>query len=176
MKQDRVSTRQLQVNIVKGKRPIRIEGDTAFITLTKGYEAIIDAADVPLVEGRNWKALIGSNTIYATDSSTRLLHRVLLNPEPEVTVDHRDRDGLNCRRGNLRIATRSQNQCNRITPKATRSGAKGVDFHRQSGLWRARIKLQGRCVFCKYFKTMEEARQARAVALELHHGEFARHE
>ena len=37
-------------------RPIRIEGDVAYVPLTKGYEAIIDVEDVPLVEGRNWHA------------------------------------------------------------------------------------------------------------------------
>lgn len=36
-------------------RPIRIEGDVAYVTLTRGYEAIIDAENVPLVEGYNWQ-------------------------------------------------------------------------------------------------------------------------
>ena len=31
------------------KRPIRIEGDVAYVPLTKGYEAVIDVAADPLV-------------------------------------------------------------------------------------------------------------------------------
>jgi len=37
-------------------RAIHIEGNVARVLLTQGYETIIDAADVPLVEGRNWCA------------------------------------------------------------------------------------------------------------------------
>ena len=37
-------------------RAIRIEGSVAYVPLTKGYEAIIDVEDVPLVEGWNWSA------------------------------------------------------------------------------------------------------------------------
>jgi len=32
-------------------RPIRIEGNIAYVPLTKGYEAVIDVADIGLVEG-----------------------------------------------------------------------------------------------------------------------------
>lgn len=35
-------------------RPIRVEGNVAFVPLTKGLEAIVDVEDLPLVEGLNW--------------------------------------------------------------------------------------------------------------------------
>ena len=44
-------------------RPIRIEGDFAYIPLTRGYESVIDATDVNLVEGFNWYALTIKQTI-----------------------------------------------------------------------------------------------------------------
>jgi hypothetical protein len=40
-------------------RPIRVEGDTAIVPLTRGFEAVIDAVDVPIVEGWNWVAIPG---------------------------------------------------------------------------------------------------------------------
>lgn len=49
------------------KRPIRIEGDVAYVPLTQGYTAIIDAGDVPLVEGRSWQADIKPRAIGRTD-------------------------------------------------------------------------------------------------------------
>ena len=40
------------------KRPIRIDGDVAYVTLTKGYLAMIDTADTHFVAGWNWRALV----------------------------------------------------------------------------------------------------------------------
>lgn len=47
-------------------QPPRVVGDVAFIPLTQGLEAAIDAADLPLVEGRNWYAARHCNTHYAS--------------------------------------------------------------------------------------------------------------
>jgi hypothetical protein len=46
-------------------RTIRIQGNVAYVPLTRGYEAIIDAGDVPLVLERNWTALLAPRTVYA---------------------------------------------------------------------------------------------------------------
>lgn len=43
----------------RSSRPISLTGDgKAIVTLTQGYSAIINAADVPLVEGYNWCAAV----------------------------------------------------------------------------------------------------------------------
>lgn len=39
----------------QGPRPITVEGDRAFVLLTRGYVAAIAAADIPLVEGHDWQ-------------------------------------------------------------------------------------------------------------------------
>ena len=49
---------------MKKVRPIRIEGDLAYVPLTRGYEAVIDAGDVSLVEGFNWYALNQKQTVF----------------------------------------------------------------------------------------------------------------
>jgi hypothetical protein len=46
-------------------RQIRVEGQVAYVPLTRGLEAVIDAADVPLVEKQNWYAAADNNTFYA---------------------------------------------------------------------------------------------------------------
>lgn len=108
-------------------RTIRIEGNTAFVPLTKGYEAMIDASDVGLVEGYSWQAFVrprkagGYFPIYAMAYTLRndgprqrlLMHRVI-NPTPQgMVVDHINGDGLDNRRHNLRTATSNQNSRNR---------------------------------------------------------------
>lgn len=162
-------------------RPIRVAGDVAYIPLTKGYEAVIDAFDVPLVCGHNWFAAISGDVVYARRSGwkdgkplTVRLHRALLGDPPDVLVDHRDGDGLNNRRSNLRTATRAQNGQNVKPRKTNSSGFKGVTWHKENRRWCAQIKAQGVKKHIGYFATAEEAASAYADASNRLHGEFGR--
>lgn len=169
-------------------RPIRIEGDVAYVPLTKGYEAIIDSADVDLVKHWNWCAALSRRSdgsimaVYAirnvwnTDGTTRtiLMHRLLAQTAPKMETDHIDGNGLNNRRSNLRPATVSQNQQNSRRRQGTKSGVKGVCFDRAKGKWRADIKVSGRNVFLGYFDCIENAGAAYANGSAHYHGEFGR--
>jgi len=166
-------------------RPIRIEGDVAYVTLTRGYEAIIDAENVPLVEGYNWQH-IGPNrqTNYARRNglvsrgeNTRsglYMHRVILDAPAGLEVDHIDGNGLNNRRGNLRLATPSQNSCNKGVTKSNTSGYKGVFWEKGRGKWRALIRLNYKLKHLGFFDTPEKAYKAYCEASDKLHGEFGR--
>lgn len=160
-------------------REIRIEGNVAFIPLTKGYTAVIDVEDVPLIAGSNWSARVPSNrnTVYAARRNPRAvgghivsLHRFLMGSPAGFEVDHIDGDGLNNRRSNLRCATRSQNQHNRRPNKG--SGPKGVAWHKRDQKWQARIMLNGKHHWLGNFSTAEEASLAYAEASQRLHGDF----
>lgn len=165
-------------------RPIRVEGNIAYVPLTQGYEAVIDADDVPLVVAFNWSAHKGPNTVYASRNSRKdlgeadgkcfLLHRVIMNAEPGKIVDHRDGDGLNNRRENLRFATKAENGRNSRIRKQNASGFKGVFLHKQSGKWRARISTGDRHVCLGLHPTPEAAHEAYVKASAELHGEFGR--
>ncbi len=163
------------------RRPIRIEGGIAYVPLTRGYEAIIDADDVPIVQGRNWcitqypgqPSYATTNTIANGKRTTLKMHRLIMG-HPIGEVDHRDGDGLNNRRSNLRIATRSQNECNKGVQKNNTSGFRGVSFFKPHGKWKAQIVLNGKARHLGYFATPEEAHAAYVAAQPLFHGEFAR--
>jgi hypothetical protein len=161
-------------------RPIRIEGDVAYVTLTRGYEAIIDAADVPLVEGWNWHAVPEWSTFYArrTDykngKKTVQMHRVIINCPDGFEVDHINGDGLNNRRFNLRIATKSQNQSNRGPQVDNKSGIKGVYWCKSKLKWVAGIKLNKVRRALGVFDTPEAAHAAYIAASKKLHGEFGR--
>src|SRR5690242_15474624 len=68
-----------------------------------------------------------------------MLHDLIMRPPAGYEVDHRDGNPLNCRRSNLRIATRSQNNSNRRVSKSNKTGFKGVD--RKGNKFRAVIQV-----------------------------------
>jgi HNH endonuclease/AP2 domain len=161
-------------------RKIRVEGDVAYVPLTQGYEAVIDAADVPLVGGVNWTANVRPQGCYAyrhkprPDSGPIYLHRFLMGDPDELDVDHVDGDRLNNRRSNLRLATRSQNMQNGKLRKDNTSGHKGVVFIKETGKWRAQVARDGRAMYFGNYATIEEAIDAARAARESLHGAFAR--
>jgi hypothetical protein len=165
------------------QRPIRIEGDVAYVPLTKGYEAIIDAADVPLVEGFNWCSHVKPRAVYAvrTDFSgpaqrTVRLHRTIMGEPDGFEVDHRDGDGLNNRRTNLRIATSSQNKHNQRLNTRNSSGFKGVSWFTRLRKWQARIAVNGKAVYLGSYRCSTAAHFAYAKASRELHGEYGRFE
>ena len=163
-------------------RPVRVEGDVAFIPLTKGNEAVIDASDLPLVKDFNWCTNVGaSRSIYAaradcSSGKQRIvyLHRVLMGDPDGMVVDHIDGNGLNNRRSNLRLATRAENNRNQRLSRANSTGIKGVSWNEQAGRWRAMIGLGGKLKFLGNFDSQEAARAAYKTASEKNHGEFGR--
>ena len=159
-------------------RPIRIEGDVAHVPLTKGNEAIVDAADVPLVDGKCWVFRMKGNVAYAI-SRGRQMHRVIADANSGQEVDHRDGDGLNNRRSNLRIATKSQNGGNRRKNRGCVTRFKGVRYDRSIRTaakisWQAVIQVNKRRFFLGCFATEEEAALAYDRAAVEHFGEFAK--
>jgi hypothetical protein len=172
------------------RRPIRIDGDLAYVTLTKGYVAVIDAADAERDEVRNWSwsaqvcylATGEVRTVYAhrkdhspgANGRKVYLHRVLVEATEGVLVDHKDGDALNCRRENLRFATRAENARNSRVRSHNASGVKGVRWDKRKGRFYASIIRDGRSIRLGGFSTAEEAGAAYAAASERLHGEFGR--
>ncbi len=164
-----------------GLRRIVVQGDIARIPLSRGLVAIIDAADVPLVESFTWSALHSKRTSYARRNEVRdgrqhtvLLHRVIVAAPNGAHIDHRNGDGLDCRRANLRLATQQQNNFNVRGHCDSASGIKGVRKHSLCDKYQATISAAGVRRHLGLFATAEEAQAAyRAASLALH-GEFGR--
>jgi hypothetical protein len=92
---------------------------------------------------------------------------------PKGDVDHINHDRADNRLSNLREATRSQNIGNSRLSKANTSGAKGVHFHKASGLWQSYINSDGKRIALGYFPSCEAASLAYQRAARATFGEFA---
>ena len=92
------------------------------LLLTKLREALVDDEDYERCMKYSWRVAIFQKgmTEYAQrnlprDGGTRkgqYLHNFILPPPIGFTVDHIDRNGLNCQKSNLRFATKSQQMIN----------------------------------------------------------------
>lgn len=101
----------------------------------------------------------------------KMVSRIIMNAPKGFDVDHANRDALDCRKENMRIATKSQNSANR-TPKTRNSGLpKGVYTNTQG--YQAMIMCKGKRYLLGTYCKVEEAKAAYdRKALELF-GEFA---
>jgi hypothetical protein len=156
------------------------------IPLINGGVAIIDDADYPLVAKFRWRSRKREKerTAYAFRhfrNNGRLywqpMHRLILGLlDPNVYTDHRNHNGLDNRRENLRVATRSQNQGNRAPNTNNKTGFKGVCLklrkHRKPH-WRARISQNGKPRFLGQFQSPIAAALAYDKAAIAKWGPFA---
>lgn len=149
------------------------------VLLTQGYVAIVDAADAERVLAHRWRAKVSGRTVYAqrgvqrSDGTWRQqsLHSFLTG---YARTDHRNGDGLDNRRSNLREATAGENGRNRRIDRDNTSGFKGVCWHKRDRRWQASIRVGGRSPrHLGYFPTPEEAARAYDAAARELHGEFA---
>lgn len=176
------------------KRLVRDESECVVsIPLTQGQVALIDEVDgdlsqlkwcakrektkkiFPYYAIRKAPRTGGSRTSETLHRVifARLLGRHLLIGEQ---VDHVNGNGLDNRRSNLRLASASQNGCNKGKNENNTSGYKGVTFCRSDRKWRAQIRSYGDAQprYLGGFSSIIDAAIAYDRAAYELHGEFAR--
>lgn len=148
------------------------------IPLTRGAVALIDRADLQLVEGRGWMLHAGHPTCqYAMsrddEDRTIYMHRVLLGARPGDEVDHVDRNGLNNRRSNLRIVAHVQNVWNARGQLGKTSQFKGVSWAKRERCWVAGLNQRSAPKrFLGFYDDEVEAALAYDAAARATYGEF----
>lgn len=147
------------------------------IPLTQGKMAIVDDEDYEWLNQWKWFADRHPNTCYAVrraDGKNHKMHRMILNSPLNMETDHINGNGLDNRRCNLRVCTRSQNQMNRQGKRNSSSRYKGVCWDEKSHKWRARIFIDSRNQHLGFFDDEHEAALAYDQAAEKSFGKFAR--
>lgn len=148
---------------------------TREIVLANGRDAaLLDDADFDFVASAGrWCVLRTRNVKYAVASGPRarrnqLMHRLIMAPANGLVVDHINHDGLDNRRANLRVCTRSQNSCNRRKADGLTSQYLGVS-RAPSGGW---LVSCGQEYLGTFYDEIDAARAYDAVALAKY-GEFS---
>lgn len=153
------------------------------IYLTRGMVALVSECDYPLVSKHKWAFQAKNAQIEDTGYASRFvplgngkrlkvyLHREIVQPPPGKIAEHKNGDGLDCRRSNLRLANHIQNRANR----AYEPGLSGFIGVSRSGMsrWRAKMEVDQKTVHLGTYATKEEAAQAYDRAVIERHGVFA---
>jgi hypothetical protein len=147
------------------------------IALTQGKVAMVDDEDYERLSKYNYFAHKRFNNWYALrhdeNHATRRMHHDVLNLPSNALVDHKDGDGLNNQKENLRDATKSQNAANsRI--RGGSSKYKGVSWKEPSKKWQAKICIDYKQIYLGLHESEIAAALAYDAAAIKHFGEYAR--
>ena len=134
------------------------------IHLNNGMTAVVDDIDFDRLSRYRWRAKPDMSAgkprwyAYRDEGGTVIaMHQEVLGARPGLMIDHRDHNGLNNCRSNLRYATNAENQQNRQKHRGS-SRFKGVTLI--PARYQARIKVCGKTKHLGYFATEEEAAKA----------------
>jgi len=155
------------------------------IVLSKGFSTVVDAEDADVAQAANWYVAVSKVSPpyaygYVRGVGHRLLHVLVIEKQIGRTLsngeycDHIDRDSLNNRRSNLRVASARESAINRGLRKDTSSGYAGINWHKHHQQWQVRICVaSGKRKTIGYFNDLNDAIAARNMAVQSYYGEFA---
>jgi hypothetical protein len=136
---------------------------------------LFDDEDVKLFTGKTFYTSDGKY-VHVYDRVPLYVHRIIMNVHyrpPSVMVDHKDHDGFNCQKTNLRLCNTQQNVANSGPRRTNNSGFKGVCLCNKSGKWRATITFNGKQIHIGLYSDVVEAALAYDKRARFLFGEFA---
>lgn len=154
------------------------------IKLTQGKFTQVDDEDYDYLKQFKWIATNPGGNIYYAVRKQKMengkrgrnirMHREILGiTDPRINGDHKDHNGLNNQRYNLRVATPAQNRANSRPVKNSSSKYLGVYWNKAARKWRAKIKKDYKGIYLGSFTNEIDAAKAYNDAAIKFHGEFA---
>ena len=143
-------------------------------------KTIIDIEDIQLVSKYKW-SYHHKGYVTTKDKETRKeirLHNLIMGVcDNKILVDHINHNdkknrGLDNRKCNLRLVTRSQNGQNSMTSIRNTSGVKGVSWNKKNQKWKAYISVNKLKIELGWFENKNDAIKARKEAEIKYYGEY----
>jgi len=152
------------------------------IKMPNGKSVMVDYSDYKWLNQWKWHDYKGYavRTIYLGGGRKNpkykmvSMHRLIAGTPNNYQTDHINGNKLDNRRFNLRFATNSQNQMNKLPAKNNTSGVVGVRWKKQAKKWIALIIKNKKRIHLGYFNTKKEAVLARKKAEKLYFGKYAK--
>lgn len=145
------------------------------IPVGQGRVAWIDPDDAERVRQFNWSLDQRKNgTRYASRKDYRnggrkvYLHRFIMEAAEDEDVDHLNGNGLDCRRSNMRLTTRTQNLQNQHKHRA-KSGVRGAYWCGRRRRFYVQIWVNKKAVSVGSSPTIEGAELLSRAAHRVHH-------
>ena len=155
------------------------------IPLTQGKVALVDDTDYEWLNCFKWYAHQNHCTFYAernvslskNEHTVEYMHRLILGLQAgdRRQCDHRDGNGLNNCRSNLRVCTVAQNQRHQRLHYRNTTGFKGVTRRKRitRNPYIAQIQVNNKHIHLGYYREKNEAKKARLKAEKKYYGDFA---
>ena|SRR5258708_10628396 len=153
------------------------------LKLTQGKFSLVDDEDFDNFNKFKWcacwnpspKSFYARRSIYPGNNKqlSIFLHREIMKAPKGMDVDHINHDGLDNRKENLRVCTRSQNMGNRSSLSSNnKTGFRGVHWNKFLRKWRAIIEANGNRIDLGVFSEKTKAAKAYEEANKKYFGEF----
>ena len=146
------------------------------IPLTQGKFSIVDDSDFEWLNQWKWHYLnIGyaARRDYSQKGKYVYMHRLIIGFPTNYQADHINRNKLDNRRSNLRMATKSQNMVNTDLRITNTSGYRGVYWDKNRNKWVAEIMIHYKKKHLGRFIHKEDAAKAYLYESKESFGEFA---
>lgn len=151
------------------------------IELTNGGFALVDDEDFEMLSKFSWRGHNNGRMTYASaylgggrkNGRKGYMHRLIMNAQKGQMIDHKNRDGLDNRRENLRFTDRKGNEGNSRPRLDSRSKYKGVFFSQENQKWVAQGKRNGKTKHLGTYKTEELAALAFDKSARDYYKDFA---
>lgn len=145
------------------------------IPLTQGKFAMVDDEDFDRLNQFKWYAQKTGSRCYAATGRHIYMHRVILGLSGNIMTDHKNGNGLDNQKSNLRPATNAENQQGFRRLKSVKSSVfRGVSWKKIAKLWYVTIAVKGENTHLGCYESEEDAAHVYDYAAKIYFGEFAR--
>jgi len=129
---------------------------------------MVDEDDYQKVSKYKWHMHTGGYAVTKVKNKSLYMHRIIMNAQKGIEIDHINNNKLDNRKENLRAVSRSINMRNRFGHKDSNSQLLGVSFKKDKQKWQARIYVEGKHIHIGYFNNPLDAKLARIEFIKIH--------